>query len=254
MWQSSPLHSALKEEQYHSLWRGPTGGKGDFGAPGARAYRALLKKDAGNVEGVLGLARSLLTDVQLRQPGQPQAGAPADMAALAKRNLAEAASALEPLAAQEPRAAVLLGEVHMQQGDSKTARLQFEAAGGDPVAAVGLSRLAAAEDDIATALRHSAAAIRLLPGSTPVAQLHAANLIRGKKPDEARALLTRLAELDPVDPLTFHLLSLAAREPAERDRWAATAKALLAQTTPPATLNAELDWLGWKKAEAKETP
>jgi tetratricopeptide (TPR) repeat protein len=241
LWQSSPLHAALKAEQYHSLWRGYTGGKGDFGAPGIGAYRGLLKKEPGNVEFVLGLARSVLTAVQLRQPGHPLAGPPEETAALAQRNLAEAAAAREPLAARDPRAAVLFGEVRLRQGDRKAARSQFEAAAGDPVAEVGLSRLAAAEGDAAAALRHSAAAIRLLPGSSAVVQLHAANLIRGKKPEEATALLTRLAELDPVDPLTAHLLSLAARDPADRQRWAAAAKTLLDQTDPPATLESEAD-------------
>jgi hypothetical protein len=33
-----------KAEQYQALWRGPTGGYGDFGAQGARAFRALLAK------------------------------------------------------------------------------------------------------------------------------------------------------------------------------------------------------------------
>jgi hypothetical protein len=32
LWQSSPYHAALKAEQYQALWRGPTGGYGDFGA------------------------------------------------------------------------------------------------------------------------------------------------------------------------------------------------------------------------------
>jgi tetratricopeptide (TPR) repeat protein len=244
LWQSSPYHAALKAEQYQALWRGPTGGYGGFGAQGARAFRALREKEPGNREFALGLARSLLTDVQLRQPGQPRVGSPEETAALAQRNLSEAAAVLEPLAGADPRAAMLLGEVRLRQGDRTAARRQFEAAADDPVAAVELSRLAAADGDRREALRHSAAAARLLPGSAPVVRLHAANLIKGGKQDEAKALLMKLVAIDPVDALTAHLLSRAMREPAEQSRWVAIARALLDQSDPPATLDAELEWLG----------
>jgi len=247
LWQSSPYHKALKAEQYQALWRGPTGGYGDFGAQGARAFRALLGKEPKNVEYALGLARSLLTDVQLRQSGQPRVGTPEATAALADRNLAEAAAVLEPLAGREPGAALLLGQVRLRQGDRGAALRQFKAAGNDPIAAVGLSRLAAADGETRTALRHSATALRLLPASPAVAQLHAANLIKRKKWDEARNLLLKLAERDPVDAVNMRLLSLAARELAERERWSSATQALLEQTDPPANLDAELERLGWGK-------
>ena len=253
LWQSSPYHKALKAEQYQALWRGPTGGYGDFGAQGARAFRALLKKGPGNVEFALGLARSLLTDVQLRQPGQPRVGTAAETAKIAERKLAEAAKVLEPFASRNSRAAVLLGQVRWRQGDRNRARQSFEAAAGNPVAAVGLSRLAAIVGDGRAALRHSAAAVRLLPGNSAVLQLHAANLLKSGKQDEAKALLMKLVERDPVDAVTMHLLSLAARKRSERKRWAAAVRALLEQTDPAGNLDAELEWLGWRK-EVKREP
>jgi hypothetical protein len=246
LWQSSPYLKALKAEQYHVLWRGPTGGYGDFGAKGARAFRDLLLKEPDNVEFVLGLARSLLTDVQLRQSGQPRVGTSEETAALAKKNLEAAAAALNPHTPRDARAAVLLGEVRLRQGDHPAARLQFETAPGDPVAAVELSRLSAAEGDAAAALRHSTAAIRLLPGNNAVAQLHAANLIKSGKQTDATTLLATAFALDPVDPLTAHLLSLAAADPKTRESWAAIAKSLQNQTDPPASLEAALETLGWR--------
>ncbi|MDA1085496.1 MAG: DUF5107 domain-containing protein [Verrucomicrobia bacterium] len=252
LWQSSPYHAALKAEQYQSLWRGPTGSNGDFGAQGARAFRALLEKEPDNVEFALGLARSLLTDVQLRQPGQPRVGTPDETAALAARNLEAAAAALDPHAAREPRAAVLLGEIRLRQGDRKAARHHFEASGGDPIAALQLSRLAAQDGDWQAAQRDSAAAVRLLPGSRTVIQLHAANLIKTARHEEARARLTRLVELDPVDALTLHLLSFTEHAPAEREHWAAAARTLLDQTDPPANLEAALQTLGWRNEPETE--
>ena len=247
LWQSSPYHKALKAEQYQALWRGPTGGYGDFGAQGARAFRALLEKEPENVEYALGLARSLLTDVQLRQPGQPRVGTPEATAALAEKNLKEAVAVLEPLAGRESRAAVLLGQVRLRQGDRAAARRQFKAAGDDPVAAVALSRLAALDGEERTALRYSTAAVRLLPSNSAVAQLHAANLIKRKKWDKANDLLLKLAERDPVDAVTMRLLSLASRKSDERERWSSALQALLKQTSPPANLDEELERLGWIK-------
>jgi hypothetical protein len=251
LWKSSPHYAALKAEQFQILWRGPTGGYGDFGEQGARAFRELVRKEASNVEFALGLARSLLTDTQVRQPGQPGVGTAEQTVALAVRNMAEAAKCLEPFAGQDPRAALLLGEVRLRQGDRKAARRCFEAADGDPVAAVELSRLAGADGDAAAAWRHSAVAIRLFPGNNAVAQLHAANLIRAGKQVEAEAWLGVAFALDPVDALTAHLLSLAAADPKARADWAAKARTLLAQTEPPASLEAELERLGWKKKDGE---
>jgi predicted Zn-dependent protease len=172
-------------------------------------------------------------------------GTPEETAALATRNLAEAAEVLEPLASRDPRAAELLGEVRMQQGDPTAARRCFEMAAERPVCAVALSRLAAAGGDYRKALGHSAAALRLLPGSPAAIRLHAANLIRTKQQDEAQRLLVKLVELDPVDAVAVHLLAQAARERADRARWTAAARALLHQTDPPSKLDVELEWLGW---------
>ena len=244
LWKSTPYHSALKAEQYQALWRGPTGGYGDFGAQGIRAFRALLEKEPDNSLFALGLARSVLTDVQLRQPGQPRVGSAEETAALAKVNLAEAASVLEPLAKKDARAAVLLGEVRLRQGDRAAARKLFELAPDDPVAAVQLSRLAAADDEHRRALRYSTVAVRLLPGNPAVVQLHAANLIKNEKHDEAKARLMKLFATDPVDALTAHLLSQAAQEATEKSRWSDVAQKLLQQSTPAATLDVELKWLG----------
>lgn len=250
LWKSSPYYAALKAEQFQILWRGPTGGYGDFGAQGARAFRDLVRKETNNVEFALGLARSLLTDAQVRQPGQPRVGTAEQTAALAAGNMAEAAKCLEPFAGLDPRAALLLGEVCLRQGDRKDARRWLEATGDDPVAAVELARLAAGDGDATAALRHSAVAIRLLPGNNAVVHLHAANLIRTGQQAEAAALLGASFAHDPVDALTAHLLSLAAADPKEREAWAAKAGALLAQTDPPATLEAELERIGWPKQDA----
>ena len=154
---------------------------------------------------------------------------------------------LEPLAGREPRAALLLGQVRLRQGDREVALRQFKAAGDDLVAAVALSRLAAADGETRTALRYSAAAARLLPANPAVVQLHAANLIQRKKWDEAKELLLKLVERDPVDAVTMRLLSLAARKSDERGRWSSAMQALLKQTSPPANLDAELERLGWRK-------
>ena len=210
LWQSSPYHAALKAEQYHLLWRGPTGGYGDFGANGIRAFRGLLAKNPGNPRYASGLARSVLTDVQCRQPEQPRVGTKEQVAKLAEANLAEAARVLEPLAGKEAAVAVLLGEVRLRQGDRQAAREAFELAPDDPVSAVELSRLAAADGDLARAVGHSTAAVRSLPGNPTVVQLHASNLIRQERRDEARALLEKLAASDPVDEATTQLLTEAA--------------------------------------------
>ena len=49
-----------------------------------------------------------------------------------------------------------------------------------------------------------------------------------------------------MDPLTAHLLSLAAADPKTREDWAAIAKSLQNQTDPPAKLEAALETLGWR--------
>lgn len=212
LWQSSPYHAALKAEQYHLLWRGPTGGYGDFGAKGIRAFRGLLEKEPGNPLFAAGLARSVLTDVQFRQPGQPNVRSKEEVAALAETNLAEAARVLEPLARKDAAVAVLLGEVRLQQGDRPAAREAFVTASDEPVAAVELSRLAAADGDFARAVDHSTVAVRSLPGNPAVVQLHASNLLRQKQRDEAKALLVKLLESDPVDEVTTQLLAEAAAQ------------------------------------------
>ena len=243
LWSSSPYHAALKAEQYHALWRGPTGGYGDYGAKGIAAFRKLLEQEPGNVDFKLGLARSLVVDAQLRKPGKPMAGTADEMAALAKKNLEEAASVLQPLAAGNARAAVLQGEVRRRQGDFKAAMESFKLATGDPLAEVGAAMAAAAAGDIKAAAAHSEAALRAFPGCSPVIQLRAGVLLRQDRPKDAAPLLTKLMAKDPLDAVTLHLLALTADKEAAGDA-RRRLSLLQSQTDEPFDIRGQLQRLG----------
>ncbi len=251
-WRATPYHAALKAELYQPLWRGPTGGYGGFGEPGARAFRALLEQEPDNPDYARGLARSLINDVQLRQPGQPRVGTPEETAARATNSLVEAATVLAPLIDQDARAALLLADIRLRQGDREAAHRHYTTARHMPAAQVGLADLAAVNGDFASAAEHSASALRAFPGHTAIMQRHAANLIRTDAPDAARALLLACADLDPVDPITFHLLAWT--DPGQAPRWIAQRDRLHHQTDPPQPLEARLHTLGWADQAADPPP
>lgn len=243
LWSSSPYHAALKAEQYHALWRGPTGGYGDYGAKGIAAFRKLLEQEPNNIDFKLGLARSLLVDAQLRKSGKPLTGSAEETAALAKKNLDEAAALLQPLAAVTSRAAILLGETRWRQGDPTAARESFLQAAGDPLAEVGLAMTDAAMGEVKPAAGHSANAARAFPGCSPVVQLHAGNLIRNGNTKEAASLLNALLEKDPLDLLTLHLLSLTGDRKTSA-RASERLKILQLQTDDPVDIRTRLRSLG----------
>jgi len=213
MWLATPLSAARKAELYHALWRGPTGGYGDFGAPGIRAYRNLLKGDPENVEALLGLARSLMLDLQMRLPGRPRVDA-AQLDKLKAEQAAEADAVLNDviqLAPDDPRAPTLAGLLRWHAEDAAGAAEMFARAPDYPRAQVGLAMAMAAQGRSGEAIEVARRAAAAFPDSAPVQQVAAGAALLGGDAREALARLSWLREDDPLDAVTLWLMAAACR-------------------------------------------
>ena len=243
LWSASPLHKALKAEQYPPLWRASA----EYGTPGIRMWRKLLEERTEEVEARLGLARCLMLDAQLRSPEKPKAGTAEEIQKLTADNLAEAERVLAPIVAQQPRAAALLGEVKWRQGDARASAERFGQAAQLPLATVGLAKAHFLLGNGEGAKKAAAIALQSYPACSPVVQLSATLHLAGKEPAEARLLLEAQVERDPLDAVSLHLLArayeAAGNAPAAADT-AQRLKTLQAQTDSPVDIQAELKRLG----------
>ena len=260
LWQSTPLQTARKAELYHALWRGPTGGYGGFGEKGIAAYRAILKDDPQNVEALLGLARSLMLDAQMRLPGRPGTGTAEEMA---KRRAAQLAEALEVLdkaakaAPADPRAPTLAGLVLLEQGDAARAAEMFKRAAEYAEAQVGLTMALAALGQTKEAAEVARRAAAVYPDSSPVQQVAAGTALLAGDAREAVRRLVLLREKDPLDAVTLKLLALSLRatgdeagaREVERDiQW------LAGQLNEPLRVSEEFRRLGLERLAGAEAP
>ena len=243
LWSASPLHKALKAEQYPPLWRAST----EYETPGIRTWRKLLEERTEEIEARLGLARCLIPDAQLRSPEKPKAGTADEIRKLTVDNLAEAEKVLAPIAAQEPRAAAMLGEVKWRQGDVRASAERLSLAEQLPLAAIGLARARFLLGDDEGAQEAAAIALRSHPACSPVVQLAAALHMANGEPTEALHLLQALLEQDPLDAVSLHLLARAydgAGNVQESTAMVQRLMSLQAQTDVPVDIQAELRRLG----------
>jgi len=246
LWRATPERPLLRQEQYHPLWRGQTGGYRPLGAVAAPGYRRLLTDDPGNLNARLGLARTLMVDAQLRGPDRPGCGTAEQVAADQKKRLEEALEVLAPVLA-EPAAAILAGEIHWRLGDAKRSTELFAAAGGDAIAQFGLARALAKLGRIDEAASPAESAARALPGSPPAAQLAAGIAILRGRHAEALEIIKLINQHDPLDPVTLALKAMACRSGGNADSAASLeqrVRELELQTDEPISLPQELDRLG----------
>lgn len=246
-----PLNEAegnglLRSEQYHPLWRGPTGDKQPYGAVAAGPYRAQIAADSRNIGARLGLARTLMVDAQLRSADRPATTAPEEVAAFQTNRLTEVVAVLEP-AMDNPESAILAGEAQWRLGNAKAAADCFVRGGDDAVAKLGLARALAELGRTKEAAVAAAAAAKGLPQTPPTLQLVAGIAVLRGQYAEAVGTLDRLLAQDPVDALTLTLLAKAQRG-AGKEQLAAAAERraaeLQSQTREPADLSAALQRLG----------
>jgi hypothetical protein len=235
----------LRSEQYHPLWRGPTGDKQPYSALAAGAYRAAFTANPKNVGARLGLARTLMVDAQLRSPDRPLM-APEQVPGFQKSRLTEAVAALEP-ALDNPEAAILAGEAQWRLGNAQAAADCYARGGDEPVAQLGLARALAELGKTKEAAVAAAAAAKGLPRVPPALQLVAGLAILRGQHAEAVAALDRLLAQDPLDALTYTLLAMAQQGAGKKNLAAAAerrAAELQAQTNEPIDLSAALQRLG----------
>jgi len=266
LWQATPMNAARKAEQYHALWRGPTGGYGGFGEKGIAAYREILRGDPNNVEALLGLARSLMLDAQMRLPGRPGAGSPEQVQKLKEEHLAEAERTLaraRELAPADVRAVVLAGLLALDRGDAAGAAAMFRQAPESPEAQAGMAIALASLGKAGEAAGPAEAAAAAFPDSSPVQQLAAGVALLGGRPLDALDRLTRLYDNDPLDAVTLRLEGLAFGALGRQDdalRADREIERLSAQAESPPDLAAELRRLGlaalvgWQPRESEHNP
>lgn len=236
----------LRAEQYHPLWRGPTGDKQPFSALAAGPYRAQIAANPNNVGARLGLARTLMVDAQLRSPDRPATMAPEQVPAFQTSRLTEVVTVLAP-ALDNPDAAILAGEAQWRLGNAQAAADCFARGGDDAVAQFGLARALAAVGKTREAAVAAAAAAKGLPKLPPAWQLVAGIAILRGQHAEAVETIERLMAQDPVDALTVTLLAMAQRGAGHKQLAVAAerrAAELQAQTHEPIDLAAALQRLG----------
>ena len=248
------VHGAVRTEQYHPLWRGPTGDKQPFGAVAAAAYRRQIEADPKDIASRLGLARTLLVDAQLRSADRP-ISVPADkVQEYQAGRLKEALAALEPVL-DDPAAAILAGEVRWRLGDAKAAAECFAKGGDDAAAKLGLARALAAVGRTDEAAAAAATAAKGLPRMPPALQVSAGiDMIRGRHADAVRTL-ERLVTQDPVDAVTTTLLAIARRAAGDEPGAEAArrrAAELQAQTREPVDVAGSLQRLGLSTLGGRE--
>ena len=256
LWSATAMRSALKAEQYHPLWRGPTGGYGDYCAKGIEAYRSMLSADPDNIEAALGLARCLIFDAQLRKAYKPLAGSPTEAQTVARQRIEQASEILRVLASKDPRAAGLYAEVLLRRGLHQEAASAAKRATNEPVARVCAAVAAGRIGDIKTARQEAQIAARLFPDSPPVIQLAAGLEIIADNSGGALQLLNRLYHNDPLDPLTLFLQEKALRrsDPNAADIKEQELRRILEQCDPPFDIQAELQRLGLHALTLENNP
>lgn len=249
MWQGSSQLEALMREQWSPLYRGGTGGWSGLGDQGMASWRALLKQDPTQLAPRLGFARSALMDGLLRRPERTRGATPEAIAKQVVQQYDEALGILTPVL-NDPRAATLAAEIYLRRGQPAQAVDCLRAvAADDPEANFQLARACAAQGKITEARRAAAVALQAFPRAAPVVQLAAGLAILENASRDAVPLLNRLLAEDPLDPISWRLLALAAgkaRDAAQAKSATAQLTALLAQTGPGegVDVDAEFAWLG----------
>lgn len=240
------VHEDLRREQYHPLWRGPTGDKQPFSALAAVPYRTRIAAEPGDVAARLGLARTLLLDAQLRSIDRPVSLKPHEVAGFQAGRYREVVETLETVQT-DPAAAVLLGEAWWRLGDAQAAAECFARGGDDAAAKLGLARALASLGRLEEGAEAAAAAAKALPQMPPAAQVSAGiDILRGRH-GEAVQTLQRLVAQDPIDAVTVTLLAIAERAAGNGQKAAAAeqrAAELQAQTQEPVDMRAAFERLG----------